>query len=223
MTLEYPTSGMVLGFKCHRSGLGIGLGLTVIQCGFELYEFVAARQVLDDVYDYVTSSVGANSDEALETPRRLKVTQGHGNRDDVGSTRRRHKANVRERSRMRSINAAFDRLRALLPPPKGCQTVTKADQRWARWERCGPSKVETLRLAVAYIGCLTRLVRSADQNSRPLSPPDDLHSDALTSVIVVQSQLHPTRHPGQSRHPHISAEYYYYFVIIFYLVFYHLW
>ena len=156
----------------------------------------------DDVYDHVTSSADADSDEPCKAQRRVKVTQGHGNRDDVGTTRRRHKANVRERSRMRSINAAFDRLRALLPPPPGCRTV---DRRCARHERCRPSKVETLRLAVAYIGCLTRLVRAADRHSLPPSPRDDLDSDALTSVVVVQSQLQPTRHSGQSCRPYISA------------------
>ena len=70
--------------------------------------------------------------------RRLKVTQGHGgNRDDVMG-RRRRKANVRERSRMRCINDAFERLRALLPPPRTGETF---DRRRARHDRCRPSKV----------------------------------------------------------------------------------
>jgi len=158
--------------------------------------------VPDDVSDYVTTSADADSDEAYKAKRRVKVTQGHGNRDDVGATRRRHKANVRERSRMRSINAAFDRLRALLPRPPGSQALTKGkvDRRRARYERCGPSKVETLRLAVAYIGRLTRLLCNADpqrHHSQPPSPPDDVDSDAQNSVIVVQSQLHPARPSGQ--------------------------
>ena len=114
---------------------------------------------------------------------------GSRNRGDVTSTRRRQRANVRERSRMSSINAAFDRLRALLPPPPG----SKAER---RRERCGPSKVETLRLAVAYIGRLTRLVHTGDQQTEPPSPPDDVHCDALISVVVVQSRPHPSLHSG---------------------------
>jgi len=55
---------------------------------------------------------------------------------------------------------------------------------------------------VAYLGCLTRLVGAADRYSQPLSPPDDLEDSeaALNSVIVVQSQLHPTRLTGQRPH-----------------------
>ena len=154
--------------------------------------------MLADTYDYVTSTVDSDSDEACKEQRPVKVTQGHGNQDNVRATRRRQRANVRERSRMRSINAAFDRLRSLLPPPPGYQIVTTADGRPARQERSGPSKVETLRLAVAYIGCLTRLV----QNSPPLSPQADLDSDALTSIAVVQSpHLTSTHHCRESCHP----------------------
>jgi len=147
---------------------------------------LTVRQERYDAYDYVTSSVDADSDEACKAQRhgRVKVSQSRGNRGDVTSTRRRQTANVRERSRMRSINAAFDRLRAMLPPPSG----SKAER---RRERYGPSKVETLRLAVAYIGRLTRLVHTDDYQSDPLSPSDDVHCDALTSVVVVQSRPYP--------------------------------
>jgi len=148
---------------------------------------------------YVTMSADADTNEACKARRRVKVTQGHGNRDNVGATRRRQKANVRERSRMRSINDAFDRLRDVLPTPAGSQAVTKGktDRRRARHERCGPSKVETLRLAVAYISCLARLVYSFDEYSQPMSPPDDQQSDTLNSVVVVQSQLHPAGRSGK--------------------------
>ena len=144
------------------------------------------------------TSADTESDEACRAQRGVKVTQGHGIRDDVRTRRRRHRANVRERSRMRSINAAFDRLRALLPPPASRCTALKA-----RRERCGPSKLEILRLAVAYIGRLTRLLYTADRYSEPLSPPVDQHSDAVTGVVVVQSQLHLSQHSGQSCRPHI--------------------
>ena len=44
MTLGCPTSFMVLGLKGQRSKLGLwlelGLGLTSIQRGFELYEYL---------------------------------------------------------------------------------------------------------------------------------------------------------------------------------------
>jgi len=144
--------------------------------------------VSDDVCDHVTSSVDTDSDGACKAQRRVKVSQGHGNRDDARAARRRHRANVRERSRMRSINAAFDRLRSLLPLPPGSRTN---DDR--RLEPCCPSKVETLRLAVAYIGCLTRLLHVANEYQQPLSPRDDQESDA---VVILQSQLHPSHHLG---------------------------
>jgi len=90
-------------------------------------------------------------------------------------------------------------LRDVLPTPAGSQAVTKGktDRRRARHERCGPSKVETLRLAVAYISCLARLVYSFDEYSQPMSPPDDQQSDTLNSVVVVQSQLHPAGRSGK--------------------------
>lgn len=135
----------------------------------------------DNVYDYVTSTV--DTGEACKARRSVKVIQCH--LDGSRATRRRQKANVRERSRMRSINAAYDRLRALLP---GCRRSS------GRHERCGPSKVETLRLAVAYISCLTRLVRSVDHQSPPLSPRDDRHSGRLASVLVIQSRARRQTH-----------------------------
>ena len=144
------------------------------------------------MYDYVTVSV---SDEACKARRRVQVARGGGNHDDAGATRRRHSANVRERSRMSSINAAFDRLRTLLP-----QAATGGQRAGCRRGQ-GPSKVETLRLAVAYIGCLTRLVSAADRRrSMPLSPRHSPDSDSPPSVVIIDARLQSAGHYyGQSR------------------------
>jgi len=152
----------------------------------------------------VTTSVDGVSDEACRTKRRV-VTRGH----NIGATRRRHSANVRERSRMRSINAAFDRLRALLPPTAGSRP-TDGGQRAGCRRDYGPSKVETLRMAVAYIGCLTRLVNAADRrHSISLLPRVGLDSGPVSSLVIIDAQLQPTGHYyGQScwltAQPHVS-------------------
>ncbi|XP_046397704.1 pancreas transcription factor 1 subunit alpha-like [Ischnura elegans] len=61
----------------------------------------------------------------------------------------RQAANLRERRRMQSINDAFEGLRAHVPT--------------LPYER-RLSKVDTLRLAIGYIGFLTELVRAADRS-----------------------------------------------------------
>jgi len=124
---------------------------------------------------------------------KAKVTGVHG-RHDNRAARRRRNANVRERSRMTSINAAFSRLRALLPPLTRSQPAARRKSR-----HCGPSKVETLRLAVAYIDCLTRLVGATGHRpSEPLTPPDRLDSDALNGVVIVSTRLQQTGDSRQS-------------------------
>jgi len=111
---------------------------------------------------------------------------------DVTASGRRHRATARERSRTRSINDAFDRLRDLLPPPP--RTADPGASR-RRHGHGGPSKLDTLRLAVDYIGCLTRLINE-DAHSMPLSPPDSPDSRA---VVVIGARLQPTGHyRGQS-------------------------
>ena len=70
----------------------------------------------------------------------------------------RHAANLRERKRMQSINDAFEGLRTHIP-------VQPYEKRL--------SKVDTLRLAIDYIGFLNRLLSSASQTDsiHPLPQP----------------------------------------------------
>jgi len=153
-------------------------GLRFDAIAYSLHVCCTVGQVPDDVYDcYVTAGVSAEPCTARR--RRVKVSQGHstGSRGHDVSRRRRQSANVRERSRMRSVNAAFDRLRALLPPPSPGSPPAPCPR------RRGPSKLETLRLAVAYIGSLARLLRAADSVSA--SPRDSLHDSGDLSDVVV--------------------------------------
>lgn len=67
----------------------------------------------------------------------------------------RKAANMRERRRMKSINEAFECLRQCIPP-----TVT-TDRRL--------SKVDTLKLAIRYIGYLSGIVESCNEYSQDKS------------------------------------------------------
>jgi transcription factor 1a len=74
--------------------------------------------------------------------RRRKRKSGSGLREPVVQ---RHAANMRERKRMQSINEAFEGLRHHIP-------TLPYEKRL--------SKVDTLRLAIGYIGFLTEIINS---------------------------------------------------------------
>ena len=67
----------------------------------------------------------------------------------------RHAANLRERKRMQSINEAFEGLRHHIP-------TLPYEKRL--------SKVDTLRLAIGYIGFLTEMISSDMNHSQALQP-----------------------------------------------------
>lgn len=67
---------------------------------------------------------------------------------------RRSNANTRERSRMRGLNDALDKLRQVLPSVHS----SMFDQSSARAQKL--SKIETLRLARNYVAALTEIVAS---------------------------------------------------------------
>ncbi|XP_032241387.2 pancreas transcription factor 1 subunit alpha [Nematostella vectensis] len=67
----------------------------------------------------------------------------------------RHAANLRERKRMQSINEAFEGLRKHIP-------TLPYEKRL--------SKVDTLRLAIGYIGFLTEMINSDMSHSQALQP-----------------------------------------------------
>jgi len=66
--------------------------------------------------------------------------------------------NLRERNRVRQVNAGFDRLRDHVPQGRRNRKL---------------SKVDTLRAAVAYIGHLQEVLRRADGDSLPTSAISD--------------------------------------------------
>lgn len=91
--------------------------------------------------------------------RRRKRKSGSGIREPIVQ---RHAANMRERKRMQSINEAFEGLRHHIP-------TLPYEKRL--------SKVDTLRLAIGYIGFLTEIVNS-----------DVRHNEALCSRPRIEKQ-----------------------------------
>uniref|UniRef100_T1JDM7 BHLH domain-containing protein n=1 Tax=Strigamia maritima TaxID=126957 RepID=T1JDM7_STRMM len=78
----------------------------------------------------------------------------------------RQAANLRERKRMQSINDAFEGLRAHIP-------TLPYEKRL--------SKVDTLRLAIGYIGFLTQLASTDKNPAQTLQPP---HHEQPKKIII---------------------------------------
>lgn len=85
----------------------------------------------------------------------------------------RHAANLRERKRMQSINEAFEGLRHHIP-------TLPYEKRL--------SKVDTLRLAIGYIGFLTEIINS-----------DVRHNDKLCRPRIEKQKKIMIRHRGLSK------------------------
>ena len=97
---------------------------------------------------------GPFMEDLTNSKRRRKRKSGSGIREPVVQ---RHAANMRERKRMQSINQAFEGLRHHIP-------TLPYEKRL--------SKVDTLRLAIGYIGFLTEIINSdARHNENLCSPP----------------------------------------------------
>lgn len=92
---------------------------------------------------------------------------------DCSTGRRRKAANVRERRRMKTINAAFEGLRSRIPVrlqwPRSSLTSLSTSCTSSPGSR-KLSKVHTLRLAVCYIQHLTKLIRSEKGDLSAPSP-----------------------------------------------------
>ena len=106
-----------------------------------------------------TNLSGPLIDDLTNCKRRRKRKSGSGIREPVVQ---RHAANMRERKRMQSINEAFEGLRHHIP-------TLPYEKRL--------SKVDTLRLAIGYIGFLTEIINS-----------DVRHSENLCSRPRVEKQ-----------------------------------
>ncbi|KAK3715615.1 hypothetical protein QZH41_009607 [Actinostola sp. cb2023] len=94
-----------------------------------------------------TYSIQSPDDKNLKRKRRRK---SHNQQ-----IAQRHAANLRERKRMQSINEAFEGLRKHIP-------TLPYEKRL--------SKVDTLRLAIGYIGFLTEMINSDMSHSQALQP-----------------------------------------------------
>lgn len=99
---------------------------------------------------------GTFMEDFTNCKRRRKRKSGNGIHEAVVQ---RHAANMRERKRMQSINEAFEGLRHHIP-------TLPYEKRL--------SKVDTLRLAIGYIGFLTEIINSDTRHS------ENLHSRPRT-------------------------------------------
>lgn len=100
----------------------------------------------------------------------------------VASMAQRRAANIRERRRMFNLNEAFDKLRRKVPT-------------FAYEKRL--SRIETLRLAITYIGFMAELLSGTPSNSH--KSRNDIYSGGMNG------HHHPPPPgvvPGPSMHPH---------------------
>ncbi|XP_069364674.1 pancreas transcription factor 1 subunit alpha-like [Maniola hyperantus] len=129
----------------------------------------------DNMFLYDDSSMSdgslyASDQENLSTPRKRSEYRRHHKRRlrcPQQQIQQRQAANLRERRRMQSINDAFEGLRAHIP-------TLPYEKRL--------SKVDTLKLAIGYIGFLGELVR-VDRNA-----PDTMLSGVTNSQKLSHEQ-----------------------------------
>nr|XP_022305337.1 pancreas transcription factor 1 subunit alpha-like [Crassostrea virginica] len=103
-------------------------------------------------------SISDESDDSHEEDIHVSKTHLKGKRkkdNHVHQIQQREAANLRERKRMQSINEAFEGLRSHIP-------TLPYEKRL--------SKVDTLRLAIGYIGFLSELVKSNVGTAGPHQP-----------------------------------------------------
>lgn len=106
------------------------------------------------------SSDYSSENDYPKSQKRKKTKYGHN------LTYQREAANLRERRRMQSINDAFEGLREHIP-------TLPYEKRL--------SKVDTLKLAIGYIGFLADLVKSDIENGERVSSTSD---DGTKKVII---------------------------------------
>lgn len=114
------------------------------------------------------SSPDQENDECCRPRRSRKRGGNHRCSGGQQAAHQRQAANVRERRRMQSINDAFDGLRAHIP-------TLPYEKRL--------SKVDTLRLAIGYIGFLTELV---DSGRHPADSLQQQIQEQQAKKVIVQ-------------------------------------
>ncbi|XP_061180402.1 pancreas transcription factor 1 subunit alpha-like [Saccostrea echinata] len=122
-----------------------------------------------DFYEPLEYSDGLDSQASNESDEEniFFFTDKHSGKP-VKKQQQRKAANMRERRRMKSINDAFDNLRNSIP------STINADRRL--------SKVDTLRLAIRYIGHLSDLVQTT--TDFPTEAAMKKNSRAQDKIIV---------------------------------------
>lgn len=90
---------------------------------------------------------GYSSSSAMDSPGPSQRSEPKTRKRRLPTVAQRRAANIRERRRMFSLNEAFDRLRRRIPT-------------FAYEKRL--SRIETLRLAISYIGFMSDIVRGGD-------------------------------------------------------------
>ena len=121
------------------------------------------------------SAVGGHQRPAVKRKRKSTPTQ-------------RVAANIRERRRMCSLNAAFDRLRRRVPAFPHEKKL---------------SRIQTLRLAIRYIVFMSQLV--AATAPQPAPPPPSCQF--VTSSSAAAAAGHVTWHPFSGHAPCVNGEY----------------
>ncbi|XP_067649786.1 pancreas transcription factor 1 subunit alpha-like [Haliotis asinina] len=107
----------------------------------DFLDFCEPMDYCEDLSSPCSNESDQENHNFLQSDRRLLKAP-------VKKVQQRKAANLRERRRMKSINDAFDHLRTCIP------ATVNADRRL--------SKVDTLRLAIRYIGYLGDLVTTYD-------------------------------------------------------------
>ncbi|XP_045609857.1 achaete-scute complex protein T3 [Procambarus clarkii] len=179
----------------------------------------AARDIVDDnnndredMESPNSKTPGGCSGKYLLRPRSVRARHGCDNDWTLPDTRRqksrpaplskyrRKTANTRERSRMRQINTAFDKLRKMLPS----------------WDRGRASssemtKITTLKHACAYIRSLQDILDSTvSQHIREGSAPEDTCPWVLSSLLEDASRLQESQvdpyHRSSTRTPTMDVD-----------------
>lgn len=117
--------------------------------------------------------------------RKKKSTKSPGDQPQVAKTRvRRSNANARERTRMRGLNDALDKLREVLPSVYSwtCdQRIGSRDQKL--------SKIETLRLARNYVAALTEIMSTGHRMESTLFAQFLCQGLSQPTLNIISSQL----------------------------------
>jgi hypothetical protein len=127
-----------------------------------LMELNAATYLLNDQLSPPPSSTNSlsltESPSAIDSHSLENTKAGQRRRSHQQGNQQRYAANMRERRRMQSINEAFEGLRIYLPTLPYEKKL---------------SKVDTLRLSIAYINFLTDLLnKDAKLNSQSMQPKE---------------------------------------------------